>query len=286
MTWTTQKLPVAVCALLVVSACGDPHGDPDADPRGTAVTVFGPSGPNATVSDDFALTWSLEYTIVCGSGLVGASGEAVTVEGTLEQAEAFKLGEDGPTAVWNGLVELPSGPCAIQLRLRDADAEVICTGTQELTIEPETPNEAYVSLVCNGSCPTIPLPGLETSPKLSCAPVGGLLLSAETPADLETVQSIDYVMTQTTEGFLDGYVPDIYEGSLDFAGPGAADLGGGPMATDIWEATVGVVIADNPYILELTALDAEGQPVCSAEKSVEVIANSIAQVHIILPCSN
>lgn len=284
MTWTTRGIPLVLCALLVASACGDPG----AHPRGTAVTVFGPSDPNATVSDDFALTWSLEYTVVCGSGFDGSStsGEAVTVEGTLEQAEAFKLGEDGPTAVWKGRVELPPGSCTIQLRLRDADGEVICTATERLTVEPGTPNEAYVSLVCNGSCPTIPLPDSEAAPKLFCAPVGGVLLSAETPADLETVQTIHYVMTQTTEGFLDGWVPDTYMGSLDFAGSGAADLGGGPVATDIWEATVGVVIADNPYILELTALDAEGQPVCSAEKSVEVIANSIAQVHIILPCSN
>ncbi|MDH3201437.1 MAG: hypothetical protein OEM15_11150 [Myxococcales bacterium] len=282
MTWTTRGFPSALCALLVASACGDP----DADLRGTTVTVFVPSGPNATVSDDFALTWSLEYIIVCGSGLVGASGEAVTFEGTLEQAEAFKLGEDGLSAVWKGRVELPAGPCTIQLRLRDADGEVICTGTQELTIEPETPNEAYVSLVCNGSCPTIPLPDSEAAPKLSCAPVGGVLLSAETPADLETVQSIDYVMTQATEGFLDGYVPEPYEGSLVFAGPGAADLGGGRVVTDVWEATVGVVIADNQYVLELTALDAEGEPICSAGKTVQVVANSIAQIHIILPCSN
>ena len=284
MTWNTQTFGTPLlCGLLAASAwvgCGDPSSD-------TAVTVFIPSGPNATGS--FAeVAGSLEYTVACGPGFDGTSapGETEVIEGTFEQADPVTLGVGGgPTAVWKGRVELPPGPCMIQLRLRDSEGEVICTGIQELTIEPETPNEAYVDLVCIGTCPTIPLPGLEMSPKLSCAPVGGVLLSAETPADLETVQSIGYVMTQSTEGFLDGWVPEIYEGSLDFGGPGSVDLGGGPVTTDIWQATVGVVIAGNPYLLELTALDAEGEPVCSAEKSVEVIPDSIAQIHIILPCS-
>ena len=287
MTWATRMHPFVLCGLLVASACGG-SGDPNAEPRGIAVTVFMPSGPNSTVSDDFALTWALEYTVACGPGFddTSSQGDAVTVEGAFEQAEAFNLGESGPTAVWKDSIEFPPGPCSIQLILRDADGEVLCSNTEPVTIEPETPTEAYFSLVCYATCPTIPLPGLETSPKTSCAPVGGVLLSAETPADLETVQSVHYVITQTSEGFLEGFVPPRYEGSLDFVGPGSVDLGAGPVATDIWEATVGVVDAGYPHILELTALDAEGEPICSAEKTVELIANSITQLHIILPCSN
>ena len=76
------------------------------------------------------------------------------------------------------------------------------------------------------------------------------------------------------------------EGSLELVGQGMTDVGAGFMGTNIWEAIVGEVGAGEPHVLELTALDADGAAVCSAETGVEVVSGGIAQVHVLLPCSN
>ena len=63
------------------------------------------------------------------------------------------------------------------------------------------------------------------------------------------------------------------------------NLGEGPAQTHTWEAIVGVIGAgDLTYALQLTALDAEGTALCSAETSIQVISGGIAQVHVVLPC--
>lgn len=98
--------------------------------------------------------------------------------------------------------------------------------------------------------------------------------------------NVSYTIAHTN--FLDNNadVATVYEGELELAGPGTVDLGDGPVPTHTWEAIVGEVIAGEPHVLELTALDAEGTPLCSAETSFEVIFGGIAQVHVLLPCSN
>jgi len=194
---------------------------------------------------------------------------------------------DGPTEVWKGVVELPPGPCTIQLRARNADGEVICTASELVTIASDALPEIYVDMVCYGTCPTITLPGSTASPKLSCGPVSGVLLSAETPAELEPVQSIRYKMTPIEDIFLASDPPfGIYEGSLSMTGAGTTDFGGGPVATETWEATVGVVDAISPYTLELTAIGVDEEPVCSVETTVDLIENGLTQVHVAMPCSD
>lgn len=276
---------ISSCVLLLVSACGD-SGPSTAEPRGTAVTVFIPSAADDWSFAEFA--WSLEYQVGCGVEIErnSSSGDFITAEGTLEQAEEFDVGPGGPTAVWKGFVEFTPGPCAVQLRLRDADGEVLCTYYEALTNEPESQPEMYFNMVCYATCPTIPLPGSETSPKTFCAPVGGVILSAQTPADIERVQSVRYVVTYDRD-FLEPNPPFVVsEGSLELVGQGMTDLGAGFVESNIWEAIVGEVIAGEPHALELTALDADGAPLCFAETSFEVISGGIAQVHVVLPCSN
>ncbi|MBT8469141.1 MAG: hypothetical protein HKN10_11830 [Myxococcales bacterium] len=276
---------ISSCVLLLVSACGDARA-PNAEPRGTAVTVFIPSAADDWSFAEF--TWSLEYQIGCGPGIErdSSSDDFITVEGALEQDEDFDVGPGGPTAVWKGFVEFTPGPCAVQLRLRDADGEVLCTYTEALTNEPESQAEMYFNMVCYATCPTVPLPSSETSPKTFCAPVGGVILSAETPADITRVQSVRYVVTYDRD-FLEPNPPFVVsEGSLELFGQGRTDLGAGFMDTNLWEAIVGQVGAGEPHVLELTALDADGAPVCSAETTMEVVSGGIAQVHVVLPCND
>jgi len=287
VTWCTWVRPLLACsALLFASACGG-SGDQDTDADAVSVTVFVPSGGFLTNWSPSQLTWSLEYKVACFTSLGGSSSseDAFTVEGTLEQTDGFELQVDGPTAVWKGSIAFEPGPCTIQLRARDADGEVLCSYQEPMTLDSPLPSEAYFNMICYATCPTIPLPDPETIPKLSCAPVGGLIVSAETP--VEGVQSVRYVITGTD--FLDNNMnlSIVDEGELELVGPGSTDLGEGPMQTNTWEGIVGVIVAlEEPYGLELTALDADGTPLCSAATSIELLSGGIAQVHVVLPCSN
>ena len=94
-------------ALTLVIACGDTGSEPN----WTAVTVFMPSPPNATGDWDLPeQALSLEYILACGPDSDGSFGDAVPIEGTLEQKEAFKVGLHGPTRVWRGEIDFEPGP--------------------------------------------------------------------------------------------------------------------------------------------------------------------------------
>ena len=113
------------------------------------------------------------------------------------------------------------------------------------------------------------------------------ILSAETSAEFEEVQSIRYVMREILEEI--GRAPeffDAYEGSLEFAGPGMADFGKGPAPTNTWDTAIEEVIAPQPYHLELTALDSEGQPLCTVEKRLDIVADAVAQIYVAMPCTD
>jgi len=287
VTWWTRVRSLLSCsALLFASACGG-SGEQSADADAVSVTVFVPSGGFLDYGSVPQLTWSLEYKVECLTSLDGSSSSEDThiVEGILDQIDGFELQLDGPTAVWNGSVAFEPGPCIIQLLARDADGEVVCSYQEPMMFDSPLPSEAYFNMICYATCPTIPLPDPETMPKLSCAPVGGLILSAETP--VEEVESVRYVITGTD--FLDNNMDlsIVDEGELDLVGPGTTDLGEGPMQTNTWEAIVGVIVAlEEPYGVELTALDADGAAVCSAATSIELLPGGIAQVHVVLPCGN
>ncbi len=263
----------------MATACGVS----DANPNSVAVTVFAPSGGASLVDGSRpSLSWSLEYLVSCNA----SADDPLGAEGSLEQVDRALLELDGPTTVWKGIVEFEPGHCTIQLRARDADGEVVCTYSESLTFGAELPSEAYFDMICYASCPTISFPRSETVVKTTCAPVGGLILSAETLDD--GVQRIRYVVRDTEAELLDNNLDFaiVYEGELAPGSPGTVDLGDGPVPTQTWAAIVGVVASDVRYSTELTALDADGTPLCSAGTRFEVLFGGIAQVHVVLPCSN
>ncbi len=280
-------------AFLVGAACGD-SVDQNADADAVEVIVLVPSGGPVLTDGRFPqLTWSLEYKVVCPASVGGSlsSDDAFTVEGTLEQTSGFELELDGPVAAWKGTIEFEPGPCAVQLLARDADGEVVCSYLETMTFDSPLPPEMYLNMICYATCPTIPLPDPETVLKTVCAPVGGLILSAEIPADVRGVQSIRYVIRDTETSFLDNELDlsnvDDGDGELELADPGTVDLGEGPARTHTWEAIVGVIVAsDSPYTVLLTAFDAEGTALCSAGTTIKVISDGIAQVHVVLPCKD
>lgn len=261
--------------LLLASACGEGvPSDPGGVPSAIAVTVLVPSGLDTPPETGLAaLTTSIEYTVDC------LSREAVTSEGTLERTAEFE-GAEGRTAVWKGLVELVPGSCTIRLLARDDGGELICYSSESLNIEFDVPSELYLELPCSRyyGCSTTPLPDSARAEKNFCALVG-VILSAETPAALEDVQSIRYVMSGPEFG-------GTHEGSLLFSGPSTADFGGGPVPTDIWDTAIEEVIASQPYILELTALDSQGEPVCAVEKRLDIVPDAVAQIYVAMPCTD
>jgi len=268
---------VAGCGLLVVSACGD-SGDPNADSLGVAVTVFVPSGRDATFDTASpAQTTSVEYAVRCSSDGEPTAGNAVTFEGTLERTGSFDGGLKGPTSVFESVVEIEPGPCVIRLLARDDDGEAVCIMEEPLTIEPGVQSELYFELSCYlYGCSTTPIPDGYRSLKF-CVSGVGVILSAETPAMAENVESLEYVLSSSIE-----FVGE-YSGSLLFAGPSTADFGAGSVPTDTWRTTIDEV-AVGSYLLELTALDAGGETVCAIEKEIDFVADAVAQIQVALPC--
>lgn len=276
--------PLLTGALMLVFACGDTGSEPS----GTAVSVFMPSLPNGTGNWDLLEhAQSLEYMLACDPDRDGGFGDAVPVEGTLERGEVFQVGLDGPTAVWKGVIDFEPGPCFIHLRARDADEEVICSYSEPVSFDPARDSEAYFNMVCFATCPTVPFPGSGASPKNFCAPIGGLIVSAETLADVPGVAAVRYAVTGG-EDFLDNQAPilPVYEGALQRTREGMVNLGNGDVETNVWEGVAGELLANALHTVEVTAIDAEGEPLCTAETSIEVFSGAIAHSHLILPCSD
>jgi len=287
------RLFVFCCYVLVATACGDSN----ANLSRVALTVLVPSGPNSTLDSSFAaLTTSMEYTVSCdpGFGAVSSGGDLATVEGTLARTGSFNGGLSGPTAVWKDLVELRPGSCVIQLISRDRDGELLCDIEQPLTIEAGLPSELFLEMPCHtyyDHCTTTPLPNADGSPKNVCEPLVGAILSAETPAALGGLQSIRYVLSEIWElpGASDPELIARHEGALRFAGPGTEDFGDGSVATDTWriaieEVAAGPEFLPKPYLLELTAFDAQGEPQCAIEERFEIVADAVAQIQVAMPC--
>ena len=261
------------------------------------LTVLVPSGPDAPPGSGFAAeTTSVEYEINCFPGAPGASTEEATfnLAGTLARTGSFDGGSSGPTAVWKGLVELRPGSCVIQLISR-ADGELICNIEEPLTIGPGSPAELLLEMPCHTyvHCTTTPLPDSARSAKTVCESLVGVILSAETSAALEDVQSIRYVLSEiwNLPGEEDPELIARHEGSLLFVGPGTEDFGEGSVATDIWDGAIEKVAAGpasfpRPYLLELTALDSQGEPLCTIERRLEIREDAVAQIQISMPCFN
>ncbi len=51
--------------------------------------------------------------------------------------------------IWQGFMDLPPGPCTVQLRARDGDGEVICTATEPFNITADTITKVNLVLICD-----------------------------------------------------------------------------------------------------------------------------------------
>ncbi|KPK15132.1 MAG: hypothetical protein AMJ62_10315, partial [Myxococcales bacterium SG8_38] len=112
---------------------------------------------------------TVEYTINClgnsDTFLENAASfpDEVRVEGNLEVVDGrtdpqgtippeFGTPRPGDGAeVYQGFMDLPPGPCTVQLRARDNDGEVICTATEPFTITADTTTRVNLVLVCDVS---------------------------------------------------------------------------------------------------------------------------------------
>lgn len=148
----------------------------DRELSATSVTVFVPFD---------AVGASMEYSAECESN---GRGDFET-EGAVERAGGFQPEGEPLTAVFRGLIELAPGPCGIQFRLRDAQGEVIWTLFESFELEAQLSSELYFAMV-DFPCPQIPLPDVSVTQKTVCGPVGGIILSAETPAATSTIEGV------------------------------------------------------------------------------------------------
>ncbi|MBT8469140.1 MAG: hypothetical protein HKN10_11835 [Myxococcales bacterium] len=278
MAWTARLGRFVICCgILLVSACGD-STDPNAASLETAVTVFVPAGRDVTFdTGSVAQATSMEYRVDCLSDEGPTEANSVTFEGALGRTGAFDGGLKGVTRVFEGVVEIEPGPCTIRLLARDDDGEAVCIIEEPLTIEPGAPSELYFEMPCYlYGCSTTPVPDGYRSSKF-CVSGVGVILSAETPAMAENVESLEYALSSSIA------LVGEYSGSLPFSGPSTADFGAGTVPTDTWRTTIDEV-AVGSYLLELTALDLEGETVCAVEKAVDFVAGAVAQIQVALPC--
>lgn len=121
MAWSIcTRLLVFCCCVLVAAACGDSN----ANISGVAVTVFAPSSGDSLVDGSVPpLSCSLEYQVSCGASV----DDRLKVEGTLEP-----------------------GPCAIQLRARDADGTPLCSAATSIELLFGGIAQVHVVLPCSG----------------------------------------------------------------------------------------------------------------------------------------
>jgi hypothetical protein len=160
---------LALIALIV--ACGTDSSSPAGN---TEVNVIVPNGspanspgPAPQTGPDQIDIQSVEYTIDClGNSDTFLDNNAsfpdeVRVQGNLEVVDG-RTDPQGPippefgtprpgdgAEVWQGFMDLPPGPCTIQLRARDNDGEVICTSTEPFNISADALTKVNLVLICD-----------------------------------------------------------------------------------------------------------------------------------------
>ncbi len=110
---------------------------------------------------------TVEYTINClGNSDTFLDNNAsfpdeVQINGNLEVVDG-RTSPQGPippefgtprpgdgAEIWQGFMDLPPGPCTVQLRARDGDGEVICTATEPFTITADSITKVNLVLICD-----------------------------------------------------------------------------------------------------------------------------------------
>ena len=78
--------------------------------------------------------------------------DEVRLDGNLEVVDGRPAPPGSTLAnseIWQGFMDLPPGPCTVQLRARDGDGEVICTATEPFNIVADTTTKVDIVLICD-----------------------------------------------------------------------------------------------------------------------------------------
>jgi exonuclease III len=179
------RVAFAFLVVCLVASCGEtsdvvlgntelnviiPNGSPDLGPPGSGTTsALDPNGSSSPSGIDIQ---SVEYTINClgtplsflddpldtlpNDGAVQINGNLEVVDGRTDAQGPIppEFGTARPldgAEMWQGFMDLPVGPCTIQLRARDGDGEVICTATESFSIQVDTTSKVNLVLICDVS---------------------------------------------------------------------------------------------------------------------------------------
>ncbi len=165
-----RRSAVALLATLCfAAACAAPESGPVGN---TELNVVVPNGApglgGGSSAPDLIDIQSVEYTVNClGNGDTFLENNAsfpseVRLEGNLEVVDGRTNPGGNPpdfgpvlpgdaSEVWQAFMDLPPGPCTVQLRARDGDGEVICTATESFAITADTTTKVNLILVCDVS---------------------------------------------------------------------------------------------------------------------------------------
>ncbi|MFW2388444.1 MAG: hypothetical protein ACN4G0_08910 [Polyangiales bacterium] len=146
-------------ALLVTAGCESQSGAA----RNAELNVIVPQGTTGPSAPDLIDIQDVEYTVDCQGNsdtfLDGddSFGDEVTLNGSLEVQDSRTNAAaiypdpafDGRAEIWQGFMDLPPGPCTIELRVRDNDGEVICTAQEPFSIAPDSTTKVNIVLICD-----------------------------------------------------------------------------------------------------------------------------------------
>ncbi|MFW2387833.1 MAG: hypothetical protein ACN4G0_05830, partial [Polyangiales bacterium] len=129
----------------------------------TELNVIVPNGYDAGSSAPALIDiQDVEYTVDCAGNddvfldSADSFADEVTLNGNLEVQDdrtnaAAIYGDpaiDGQAEIWQGFMDLPPGPCTIELRARDDDGEVICTAQEPFNIAADSTTKVNIVLIC------------------------------------------------------------------------------------------------------------------------------------------
>ena len=164
MTRTRLAPWIVLACFGTLAACTSTEGGPTGN---TELNVIVPNGDGGVAVN------SVEYTIVCAGGEQPADGfldgedtftDAVTINGNLEVID------DTDPPVAQGYMDIPPGECLVQLRARDTDGEVICTGDNRLdrrVVPADGVLVVSIALVCGNISYQAPVGQLDVEGRFS-----------------------------------------------------------------------------------------------------------------------
>jgi len=156
MSKSRFTLWVSLVCMSALAACTSTEGDQAGNTELNVIVPNNESSPGVPATIDIR---TVEYTINCeGNDDTfldnGASfDDAVNINGNLEVVDGRTTGSPPvPTEIWQGFMDLPPGPCSVQLRARDNDGEVICTSpVSPFNIAADSTTKVNLVLVCDVS---------------------------------------------------------------------------------------------------------------------------------------